>query len=164
MSKQKKSVCVIGKKYILPSVVELFQWMRRVPGARLGAQGLVVLGPGRIPAVSTAIAHLHTQHRMIMEKPPPVHPTEIRTSSSPSSAVERNTTSTLANYATEAVERQCCHPHKTEDINATVSMSTMLLFANVEVWCHFLVSELTEREAVWISTVTVLISTTGDQF
>nr|CAD7569254.1 unnamed protein product [Timema californicum] len=36
------------------------------------------------------------------EKPPPVHPTEIRTSISPSSAVELNTTSTLANYATEA--------------------------------------------------------------
>nr|CAD7399406.1 unnamed protein product [Timema cristinae] len=38
-------------------------------------------------------------------KPPPVHPTEIRTSISPSSAVELNTTSALANYATEAGER-----------------------------------------------------------
>nr|CAD7574861.1 unnamed protein product [Timema californicum] len=38
----------------------------------------------------------------ISEKPPPVHPTEIRTSISPSSAVELNTTSALANYATEA--------------------------------------------------------------
>nr|CAD7444562.1 unnamed protein product [Timema bartmani] len=37
-----------------------------------------------------------------LEKPPPVHPTEIRTSISPSSAVELNTTSALANYATEA--------------------------------------------------------------
>nr|CAD7592619.1 unnamed protein product [Timema genevievae] len=36
------------------------------------------------------------------EKSPPVHPTEIRTSISPSSAVELNTTSALANYATEA--------------------------------------------------------------
>nr|CAD7587454.1 unnamed protein product [Timema genevievae] len=36
------------------------------------------------------------------EKPPPVHPTEILTSISPSSAVELNTTSALANYATEA--------------------------------------------------------------
>nr|CAD7432473.1 unnamed protein product [Timema monikensis] len=34
--------------------------------------------------------------------PPPVHPTEIRTSISPSSAVGLNTTSALANYATEA--------------------------------------------------------------
>nr|CAD7575161.1 unnamed protein product [Timema californicum] len=33
---------------------------------------------------------------------PKVHPTEIRTSISPSSAVELNTTSALANYATEA--------------------------------------------------------------
>nr|CAD7607941.1 unnamed protein product [Timema genevievae] len=36
------------------------------------------------------------------EKPPPVHPTEIRTSIFPSSVVELNTTSALANYATEA--------------------------------------------------------------
>nr|CAD7196796.1 unnamed protein product [Timema douglasi] len=35
---------------------------------------------------------------------PPVHPTEIRISISPSSAVEHNTTSVLANYATEAEE------------------------------------------------------------
>ncbi|CAG2053053.1 unnamed protein product [Timema podura] len=35
-------------------------------------------------------------------KTTPVHPTEIRTSISPSSAVELNTTSALANYATEA--------------------------------------------------------------
>nr|CAD7567497.1 unnamed protein product [Timema californicum] len=35
------------------------------------------------------------------EKTRPVHPTEIRTSISPSSAVELNTTSALANYATE---------------------------------------------------------------
>nr|CAD7572439.1 unnamed protein product [Timema californicum] len=39
---------------------------------------------------------------VFQEKPPPVHPTEIRTSISPSSAVELNTTSALANYATEA--------------------------------------------------------------
>nr|CAD7574336.1 unnamed protein product [Timema californicum] len=38
------------------------------------------------------------------EKPPPVQPIEIRTSISPSSAVELNTTSALANYATEAAE------------------------------------------------------------
>nr|CAD7257132.1 unnamed protein product [Timema shepardi] len=35
-------------------------------------------------------------------KTTPVHPTEIRTSISPSSAVELNTTNALANYATEA--------------------------------------------------------------
>nr|CAD7574513.1 unnamed protein product [Timema californicum] len=36
-----------------------------------------------------------------LEKPPSVHPTEIRTSISSSSVVELNTTSALANYATE---------------------------------------------------------------
>nr|CAD7591847.1 unnamed protein product [Timema genevievae] len=40
--------------------------------------------------------------KILREKPPPVHPTKIRTSISPSSAVELNTTSALANYATEA--------------------------------------------------------------
>nr|CAD7594938.1 unnamed protein product [Timema genevievae] len=37
-----------------------------------------------------------------LRTPPPVHPTEIRTSISPSSVVELNTTSALANYTTEA--------------------------------------------------------------
>nr|CAD7569700.1 unnamed protein product [Timema californicum] len=37
-----------------------------------------------------------------VEKPPPVHPTEIRASISPSSVVELNMTGALANYATEA--------------------------------------------------------------
>nr|CAD7402245.1 unnamed protein product [Timema cristinae] len=41
-------------------------------------------------------------NRTDLGKPPPVHPTEIRTSISPSSAVELNTTSALTNYATEA--------------------------------------------------------------
>nr|CAD7256025.1 unnamed protein product [Timema shepardi] len=40
--------------------------------------------------------------KTIYKKPPPVHPIEIRTSISPSSAVDLNTTSALANYATEA--------------------------------------------------------------
>nr|CAD7425706.1 unnamed protein product [Timema monikensis] len=60
-----------------------------------------------------------------IEKPPPVHPTEIRTSISPSSAVELNTTSVLANYATEAdgskyqydtrVNEQLQHKYMTTD-------------------------------------------------
>nr|CAD7257477.1 unnamed protein product [Timema shepardi] len=40
--------------------------------------------------------------KTIWEKPPPVHPTEIQTSISSSSAVKLNTTSVLANYTTEA--------------------------------------------------------------
>nr|CAD7262418.1 unnamed protein product [Timema shepardi] len=46
---------------------------------------------------------LHIDGHTLVEsgKPPPDHPTEIRTSISPSSAVELNTTSALANYATE---------------------------------------------------------------
>nr|CAD7201330.1 unnamed protein product [Timema douglasi] len=44
-------------------------------------------------------------------KTTPVHPTEIRTSISPSSAVELNTTSALANYATEAASCQYFSSH-----------------------------------------------------
>nr|CAD7568122.1 unnamed protein product [Timema californicum] len=45
--------------------------------------------------------------KTIKEKPPPVHSTEIRTSISPSSVVELNTTSALANYLTEAEPSAC---------------------------------------------------------
>nr|CAD7430010.1 unnamed protein product [Timema monikensis] len=48
------------------------------------------------------------QRPHIQENPhPSVHPAEIRTSISPSSALELNTTSTLANYATEGL--LCAH-------------------------------------------------------
>nr|CAD7397573.1 unnamed protein product [Timema cristinae] len=53
-----------------------------------------------------------------VEKPPPVHPTEIRTSISPSSAVELNTTSALANYATEAARRN--HTHHNTSVSAAL--------------------------------------------
>nr|CAD7199051.1 unnamed protein product [Timema douglasi] len=52
---------------------------------------------------------IHSKDHSSREKPPPVHPTEIRTSISPSSAVELNTTSALANYATEAGFGDCIH-------------------------------------------------------
>nr|CAD7398182.1 unnamed protein product [Timema poppensis] len=46
-------------------------------------------------------------------KTTPVHPTEIRTSISPSSAVELNTTSALPNHATEAGNlKEFDHPHR----------------------------------------------------
>nr|CAD7259408.1 unnamed protein product [Timema shepardi] len=48
-------------------------------------------------------------------KTTPVHQTEIRNSISPSSAVELNTTSALANYATEAGKRRRRAPKKRED-------------------------------------------------
>nr|CAD7588498.1 unnamed protein product [Timema genevievae] len=44
-----------------------------------------------------------------------IHPTEIRTSISPPSAVELNTTSALANYATEA-GLMPCHPNSNSKI------------------------------------------------
>nr|CAD7259587.1 unnamed protein product [Timema shepardi] len=62
-----------------------------------------------------------------IEKPPPVHPTEIRTSISPSSAVELNTTSALANYATEAVHpteiRTSISPSSAVELNTTSALA-----------------------------------------
>nr|CAD7424824.1 unnamed protein product [Timema monikensis] len=51
--------------------------------------------------------HYTATHHLLpgIGKVVPVHPTEIRTSISPSSAVELNTTSALANYASEAANR-----------------------------------------------------------
>nr|CAD7430481.1 unnamed protein product [Timema monikensis] len=93
----------------------------RRPGARRGIEagtGTASYYPFGLYALSTNYAnglgigkveleqvnpHLRGgEYKTIYEKPPPVHPTEIRTSISPSSAVELNTTSALANYATEA--------------------------------------------------------------
>nr|CAD7439054.1 unnamed protein product [Timema bartmani] len=44
--------------------------------------------------------------RKLRGKPPPVHPTEIRTSISPSSVVWLNTTGALTNYATEVTSEE----------------------------------------------------------
>nr|CAD7424226.1 unnamed protein product [Timema monikensis] len=55
-------------------------------------------------------------------KPPPVHPTEILTSISPSSAVELNTTSALANYATEAGHFRKNHLGTPNQIRTTISL------------------------------------------
>nr|CAD7430850.1 unnamed protein product [Timema monikensis] len=56
-----------------------------------------------------------------------VHPTEIRTSFSPSSAVELNTTSALANYATEAVHpteiRTSISPSSAVGLNTTSALA-----------------------------------------
>nr|CAD7258685.1 unnamed protein product [Timema shepardi] len=55
-----------------------------------------------------------------LEKPPQYHPTEIRTSIFPSSAVELNTTSALVNYATETGESTQTHEISVSDMAAVV--------------------------------------------
>nr|CAD7196998.1 unnamed protein product [Timema douglasi] len=62
--------------------------------------------------------------KTIKGKPPPVPPTEIRTSISPSSAVELNTTSALANYATEqsSSTRQALSPDPCVDMKRAQSL------------------------------------------
>nr|CAD7579074.1 unnamed protein product [Timema californicum] len=55
--------------------------------------------------------------KTIWEKPPPVQTIEIRTSISPSSAVELNTTSTLTNYATETNIKQFPVKHSIDGVS-----------------------------------------------
>nr|CAD7586050.1 unnamed protein product [Timema genevievae] len=117
----------------LPAAVQIAYWpvpqsISNNPWP-LGAEGVAVLpplhqhmkrfsglytGPYFDPTTTTNIttqlgthAYLPCKVKQLgnkSEKPPPVHPTEIRTSISPSSVVELNTTSVLANYATKAGE------------------------------------------------------------
>nr|CAD7268377.1 unnamed protein product [Timema shepardi] len=80
-------------------------YMRAIPADRgllivpMGYHVLVYTGS---QSIKLPIQARTMRRRMCWEKPPPVHPTETRTSISPSSVVELNTTSALANYATEA--------------------------------------------------------------
>nr|CAD7264545.1 unnamed protein product [Timema shepardi] len=57
---------------------------------------------------------------LMEEKPPPVHPTKIRTSISPSSAIELNTTSAFANYVTEAGKSTISTPDQDSNLNLPV--------------------------------------------
>nr|CAD7416590.1 unnamed protein product [Timema poppensis] len=63
-------------------------------------------------------------------KTTPVHLTEIRTSISPSSAVELNTTSALANYATEAGARSVSRDLETQVAILTSNPKLQQDFAN----------------------------------
>nr|CAD7265083.1 unnamed protein product [Timema shepardi] len=69
---------------------------------------------------------------LLAEKPPPVHPTEIRTSISPSSAIELNTTSALVNYATEAAKTNKYGYKRNGSLNQTSLYSIEFSQQNVE--------------------------------
>nr|CAD7198018.1 unnamed protein product [Timema douglasi] len=77
---------------------------------------------------------------------PQVHPTEIRTSISPSSAVKLNTTSALANYATEAGIAAC----KTREKNSPV-LSFREGQEQEQFWENFNDRDLTKNNPLWWS-------------
>nr|CAD7568420.1 unnamed protein product [Timema californicum] len=62
------------------------------------------------------------------EKPPSAHLTEIRTSTSPSSSVELNTTGALANYATEAAFNKMSGEPREREIAAEDSIRVVCRF------------------------------------
>nr|CAD7392452.1 unnamed protein product [Timema cristinae] len=65
--------------------------------------GVTRIGEGELEELNLHLRGGRVENHL--GKTTPVHPTEIRTSISPSSAVELNTTSMLANYTTEAEYR-----------------------------------------------------------
>nr|CAD7568184.1 unnamed protein product [Timema californicum] len=72
----------------------------------------------------------------LLEKPAPVHPTEIRTSISPYSAVELNTTSALANYATKlanALVVLSCSTAEDGEIEVRISVGSTAEDGEIEV-------------------------------
>ncbi|CAG2055637.1 unnamed protein product [Timema podura] len=73
----------------------------------------------------------------LKEKPPSVHPTEIRTSISPSSVVWLNTTGALANYATEAgqfnIKIASSVATRPRNANVGVSIEVIFLFTSCRV-------------------------------
>nr|CAD7204031.1 unnamed protein product [Timema douglasi] len=80
-------------------------------------------------------------------KPPPVHPAEIQTSISPSSAVELNTTTALANYATEvAVVMKKAPRRRKKTISEDQSINIGGIDYPLDIW--FLISEHIRPEDV----------------
>nr|CAD7195815.1 unnamed protein product [Timema douglasi] len=66
------------------------------------SSGRDLQGSNGAPGSELTDSDINRIMEQFQEKPPSVHPTEIRTLISPSSAVKLNTTSALANYATES--------------------------------------------------------------
>nr|CAD7397902.1 unnamed protein product [Timema poppensis] len=71
----------------------------------VGAEVYFGIGKVELEEVNPHLRGGRVENHLGNSPSPPVHPTAIRTSISPSSAVELNTTSALANYATEAGKR-----------------------------------------------------------
>nr|CAD7575807.1 unnamed protein product [Timema californicum] len=96
-------------------------------------------------------------HGVRVEKPPPVHPTEIRTSISPSSAVELNMTSALANYATEAVHpteiRTSISPSSAVGLNTTSALAN---YAKEAVHPTKIRTSISPSSVVWLNTTSAL--------
>nr|CAD7259316.1 unnamed protein product [Timema shepardi] len=91
---------------------------------------LLQLAQDPYPGIQYLYAFYSQQEVYLQEKPSPVHPTEIRTSISPSSAVELNTTSALANYATEAglITLSCTVTHAPSSIFTSQQSDGKFLF------------------------------------
>nr|CAD7195356.1 unnamed protein product [Timema douglasi] len=118
--------CNMKVLYFHDFCVQVVLWFTRETGHGLG------IGKVELKEVNPHLRGGRVENHL--GKTTPVHPTEIRTSISPSSAVELNTTSALDNYATEA-DRICV----VDKINSTKKFST---------YCPVLESKNTMAECV----------------
>nr|CAD7262923.1 unnamed protein product [Timema shepardi] len=93
-------------KKVLPNIESYYLSRERVRAFRERLEAISLLHGISLSNVELGEVNPHLRGGRVENHlgtpPSPVHPTEIRTSISPSSAVELNTTSALANYATEA--------------------------------------------------------------
>nr|CAD7438516.1 unnamed protein product [Timema bartmani] len=108
------------------------------PHQRERGQGL----QSRFVWVFLALEKFSGEWKTIKEKPPPVHPTEIRTSISPSSAAELNTTSALANYAIEAALL-----YRTQ-LTMSTKEEVQVLWKNADAICFDVDSTIIQDEAI----------------
>nr|CAD7260206.1 unnamed protein product [Timema shepardi] len=112
-----KPACLTSHQLVYVSTLDGRLWAL---DAALGGAVVWNVNTGSGPMLSSSIHRLE-------EKPPSVHLTEIRTSISPSSAVELNSTSALANYATEA---GCNHNSSMLNLISSLTMKLALCLWN----------------------------------
>nr|CAD7262000.1 unnamed protein product [Timema shepardi] len=107
---------------------------------------MALLGRPRLGDITRAQIRIK-ESKEFKEKSPSVHPTKIRTSISPSSAVGINTTSALANYATEAGNNT---------VDKLVQRANASILIGTSSWKEQFIEALTVSPAVELNTTSEL--------
>nr|CAD7200012.1 unnamed protein product [Timema douglasi] len=129
---------------------------------------MALLGRPRLGDITRAQIRIK-ESKEFKEKSPSVHPTKIRNSITPSSAVELNTTSALANYATEAGnldvglwETGCCiSPGGKGGVNTVdklVQRANASILIGTSSWKEQFIEALTVSPAVELNTTSVFVN------
>nr|CAD7568129.1 unnamed protein product [Timema californicum] len=114
--------------------------------------------PGPVASSATKFEQEVNTSEVISGWDKPIHPTEIRTSISPSSTVELNTTSALANYATEAVYGHSPGLRRTTIACPRLAPEHVVWRRSMEMGLARVVQTLDEEQAVAITEANAAIS------